>query len=83
MAIKFHNHAEIRMKERGATKKEVIETVEKGERTHTKHGRTRFRRNFVYNDIWQGKSYASKQVEAIAVKRDDDWLVLTVVTRFF
>jgi hypothetical protein len=83
MSIKLHSHAKTRLIERGASEEEVIETVEKGETSPAKHGRIRFRRNFVYNNMWQGKHYATKQVEVIAIGKNIDWLVLTVVTRFF
>jgi hypothetical protein len=83
MAIRLHTHARTRLVERGATESEVIETVEKGELSPAKHGRTRFRRNFMYNDLWQDRHFASKQIEVIAVPEKDGWLVLTIVTRFF
>ncbi len=83
MAVKLHSHAKTRSIERGATVEEIIAAVETGETYSARHGRTRFRRNFVYNDLWQGKRYATKQVEIIAVRVNSDWLVLTVLTRFF
>ena len=83
MTVRLHSHAEARLKERGATPEEIIDAVTHGESSPAKLGRTRFRKNFVYNGLWQGKHYATKQVETIAVRENDDWLVLTVVTRFF
>ncbi|MCX6646773.1 MAG: DUF4258 domain-containing protein [bacterium] len=83
MAILIHPHAEKRLIERGATKDEVSETVAGGESSPARLGRVRFRKNFVYNDYWRDKNYSLKQVEVIAVMKGDDWLVLTVVTRFF
>jgi hypothetical protein len=83
MAVKLHSHAKTRSIERGAIEEEIIAAVESGEMCSARHGRTRFRRNFVYNDLWQGKRYATKQVEAIAIRENYDWLVLTVLTRFF
>lgn len=83
MAVRLHSHARARSIERGATEEEIIAAVETGEMSPAAHGRTRFRRNFMYNDLWQGKRYATKQVEAIVVRENSDWLVVTVVTRFF
>ena len=83
MEIRLHPHAEARMVERGASKEEVLDTVSRGELSPTGHGRARFRRNFVYNNIWQGRHFTTKQVEAIAVRENGDWLVITVLTRFF
>jgi hypothetical protein len=82
MTIRLHSHARERLAERGATEEEVIATVEAGESFPAKFGRTGFRRNFVYNDLWRGRRYATKQVEAIAVE-DQDWLVITVIVKFF
>jgi hypothetical protein len=39
--------------------------------------------NFRFNGVWRGRGYAMKQVEAIAIFEEDDWLVLTVVVRYF
>jgi hypothetical protein len=71
------------MKERGASPHEVVETVLTGQSRETGQGRTRFRRNFVYNSAWRGTRYATKQVEAIAVRENSDWVVITVLVRFF
>ncbi len=81
--VKLHKHAQTRLLERGATKEEVIATVEKGEVFSAKFGRTGFRRNFPYDGNWRGKSYVNKQIEAHAVQENNDWLVITVITRYF
>jgi len=83
MAIRFHRHARERMAERGATEQEVTAAVEGGEQFEAKFDRTGFRRNFVFEKQWRGKSYKTKQVEAYAVRQDDDWLVITVIIRYF
>jgi len=82
MKITLHPHAQARLAERGATQAEVIATVEAGERFPVKLGRSGFRRNFAYNDLWRGQRYATKQVEAIAIE-EHGWLVITVLVRFF
>jgi hypothetical protein len=33
--------------------------------------------------VFGGGNYAMKQVEAIAIFEEDDWLVITVVVRYF
>ena len=83
MTIKLHPHAQARISERGATEEEVIATVKCGERFAVKFGRSGFRRNFPYNDLWRGKHYANKQIEAIAVQESEDWLVITVIVKFY
>lgn len=81
--VRLHKHAQERMIERGATESEVISTVEEGETFPAKYGRTGFRRNFTFNSLWRGKHYATKQIEAYAVKEGEDWLVISVVVRYF
>ena len=81
--MEIPHHAEERISERGATETEVIETVELGESFPARHGRIRFRRNFVYNDKWCGRYYASKQLEVIAVQEGENWVVITVMVIFF
>jgi hypothetical protein len=79
----LHPHAIDRLAERGATQDEVIATVLEGERFEAKFGRTGFRRNFSYGDLWREKHYDTKQVEAYAVEEGSAWLVITFVARYF
>jgi hypothetical protein len=83
ISIRIHPHAVERMSERGATEREVLETIQNGEQFPAKFGRMGFRRNFLFEKVWQGRIYATKQVEVLAVREDDDWIVIAVVTRFF
>ena len=83
MAVLLHPHALGRMAERGATEDEVTATVEQGEQFPARFGRTGFRRNFLFDSEWRGRNYRTKQVEAYAVQEGGDWLVITVITRYF
>ncbi len=83
MAVQFHPHAKERMLERGTTESEVVLTLENGEQFPAKFKRTGFRRNFVFNNYWRDKYYKNKQVEVYAVKENDDWLVITIITKYF
>ena len=83
MAIMLHPHAKIRAAERGATESEIIVTIEEGERFPVKFGRVGFRRNFPFNGIWGGKHYMVKQIEAYAIQEAGDWIVVTVITKYF
>ena len=83
MAVRFHPHAEERMEERGAMEKEVKATIEGGEQFPAKFGRTGFRRNFPFEGEWHGRRYSTKQLEAFAIREGEDWLVITVITRYF
>jgi len=81
--VRLHPHAKERLIERGATENEVIATVKEGETFPAKYGRTGFRRNFSFNGKWREKQYATKQIEAYAVREGNDWLVITVIIRYF
>ena len=83
MAIRFHPHARERMEERGATEDEAAATVEYGEQFPAKYGRKGFRRNFAFDAEWRGKLYGNKQVEVYAVREGKDWVVITVIARYF
>jgi hypothetical protein len=83
MHIELHPHASERLSERGATQAEVIDTVLHGEHFLAKFNRMGFRKVFVYNGIWQDRTYGHKEVEAIAVEIPTGVLVLTVITRYF
>jgi hypothetical protein len=82
MDVSIHPHARIRLAERGATEAEVVETVQTGEQSPAKFGRTCFRRNFSFNCEWRGRQFATKQVEAYAVA-ENGWLVITVIVRYY
>jgi len=83
MAVRFHPHAIQRMQERGATLDEVKVAVENGEQFPAKFGRVGFRRNFPFHAEWRGRRYNTKQVEAYAVREGTNWLVISVLTRYF
>jgi hypothetical protein len=83
MSVKFHPHARERMNERGASEADVKVTIEMGEKFQVKYNRTGFRRNLTFNCEWRGKYYNTKQVEVYAVKEDADWVVITVITKYF
>ena len=75
MIVRLHPHALERLAERGATEEEVRATVLGGESFPAKFGR--------FDSVWRDRHYAIKQVEAFAVREGADWLVITVVTRYY
>ncbi len=83
MATNIHPHVAGRLIERGATTADVIETVSRGVRIPAKLGRAGFRQDFAFEGLWRGRYYTTKQVEAYAVMEDGDWLVITVIVKFF
>ena len=83
MPVHIHPHALERMRERGVVEEEIIAAIKSGEQFAAKFERTGFRRNFPFDAKWRGKHYNTKQVEVYAVREDTDWLVITVITRYF
>jgi hypothetical protein len=71
------------MGERGASQKEVIESIQHGENFPAKHGRMFYRKNFQYNRKWAGKFYHIKQVTPVIKKQKDEIIVITVYTFYF
>jgi Domain of unknown function (DUF4258) len=83
MTVRILPHARERMRERGATEEEVSATVEQSEQFPAKFGRAGFRRNFLFDREWHGRHYHTKQIEVYAIQEGTDWLVITVITRYF
>ncbi len=83
MNIRIHPHTEERMKERGASRKEVKETVRHGQSFPAKFGRTGFKKNFVFEGTWRNKIYSAKKVEAYCEKSGNDWIVVTIMVKYF
>jgi hypothetical protein len=77
------SHALERMIERGATVAEVVATIDTGERFPARFGRIGFRRNFAFGAVRHGRRYATKQIEAFAVLENGEWLVITVLVKYF
>jgi hypothetical protein len=71
------------MIERGVTEQEILLTVGEGEKFPAKFGRTGYRRNFHYGGHWRGRFFEHKQIEVYAAPEGSDWVVITVITRFF
>jgi len=71
------------MAERGAGEDEVVDAIRSGEHVPAKRGRQGFRKNFQYNDLWGGRTYAVKQVLAIVAEEPDALIVVTVYTFYF
>jgi len=71
------------MRERGATEEEVEAAIREGERFPAKFGREGFRRNFRFDGTRRGRRYGMKQIEAFAIWENGDWLVISVIVKYF
>ena len=82
MVIKFEPHAIIRMRQRGTEEAEVEETINNGEKTPAKYGRSGFKMDFTYKAKWNNKYYETKQVTTYVEQENDSLIVITVITKF-
>ena len=71
------------MSERGATQRDIEQTIDGGERFPAQFGRQGFRRNIPFGGFWRGKHFSNKQIEAFCVYDTDDWLVITVIVKYY
>ena len=39
--------------------------------------------NFQHDGMWRGKYFANKQLEVYAIPEGDDWIILTVIARYY
>jgi hypothetical protein len=83
MKIILHPHALQRAIERGAIEEEIFQTVTEGEHFPAKFGRTGFRLNFHFENIWNGHFYNTKQIELFAVFENETWIVITMIIKYF
>jgi hypothetical protein len=83
MAIFIHPHAVQRMDERGATREEVLKTIEMGRTSPARSGRRRYGMTFTYGGYWRGQLYGHKHIEVLCVDEGEDIIVITVVVKYF
>jgi hypothetical protein len=69
--------------ERGTTLAEITQTSMNGRRKPAKFGSFQFIKTFGFNTDWKGKYYNTKQVEVIAKRIKANWLVITVITKYY
>jgi hypothetical protein len=81
--IRFSHHARERLRDRGATEEEVVETIRTTPWTPAQAQRFECHRNFPYGADWNGRLYATKQVRPIFVEEASHIVVVTVYVYFF
>lgn len=81
--VRLTVHALEQCAERGATEGEVVSAIREGTREPAKQGREMCKFNFSYNCLWQGRSYAVKQVAPVIKDEPDEIVVITVYTFYF
>ena len=66
------------MAERGALEEEIVSAVRNGDWEPARLGRQQSRINFVFNSLWKGRYYQTKQVNPIFIEEEDAIAVVTV-----
>lgn len=83
MAIIIHPHALQRMEERGATREEVLETIETGRMSPGKFDRRIHEMTCAYGDFWRSQLYEYKHIEVYSIEDGEDVIVVTVVVKYY
>ena len=81
--VVFTQHARERCKGRGATEADVIEAIRNGKREPAQRGLWIFRMNFEFQQEWDGRRYAVRQVAPVVDDQPDRFVVVTVYTFYF
>ena len=82
--ILISNHAKDQMACRGANESEVTQTLREGVWEPAElPGRLQCKKDFDYNQIWNGKHYKTKQVKPIFVEETKAIVIITVYVYYF
>ena len=81
--ITFSYHAKYQLSYRGTTEEEILDTLRSTPWTKAKLGKLECRKDFVYNQDWNGKHYQTKQVRPIFAEEDKGIIVITVYVYYF
>jgi hypothetical protein len=80
---RFTFHAAKQAAERGANENEVVETILSESWEPAELGRWECRKNFPFGEVWNEKSYATKQVRPVFVDEPNEIVVITVYVYYF
>jgi hypothetical protein len=81
--IRLSGHASQQLRFRGASEEEIVEAIQVAEWGPAEQGRIQCRKDFPFNQVWNGKQYATKQVRPIFVEEPDEIIVVTVYVYYF
>ena len=81
--IRLSHHAQRYASKRGFTTNEVEEAVRTAPWRQAELGRLECRKDFAYENQWNGKVYATKQVRPVFVEEATEVVVVTVYTYCF
>lgn len=78
MEIIIDPHTLQRASERGASKKEIKDTLQHGKLSVAKNGRKSKAKIFMFDRLCNGKYYEQKKIEVIFVEKDKSLITVTV-----
>jgi hypothetical protein len=81
--IRLSGHALQQLQFRGTSEQEITEAIEIAPWCEAENGRWECRKDFVFNSIWNGTRYATKQVRPIFVQEEHEIVVVTVYVYYF
>ena len=81
--IRLSHHARENAHFRGATEIEVKDAIRTASRKPAELGRLECRKEFPFNQEWNGKFYATKRVRPVFADNPDEIVVVTVYVYFF
>ncbi len=81
--IRLSEHAIGQLIFRGASEKEIIETIRTSEWSPAELNRLECRKDFTFNKPWNNKSYKVKQVRPIFAEELNEIVVITVYVYYF
>lgn len=81
--VRLSDHARMQLYYRGATEEEIFDTIQTVKWQEAELNRLECRKNFEFNNIWNGKHYKTKQVRPIFAEEEKEIVVITVYIYYF
>lgn len=81
--IRLSIHAKEQLHYRGIEEDELIETIRTSPWELSKKGRFQAKKDFLYGNEWNKKSYSLKQVKPVFVEEASEIVVITVYADYF
>jgi len=81
--IVFSGHAAQQLPFRGTSEAEVANAIRTAPRHPAENGRIECRKDFLFDAVWTGRHYATKQVRPIFVEEPNKIVVVTVYVYYF
>ena len=81
--IRLSNHARDQMIFRGASEEDVFKTIREAVWDPAELGRLQCRKDFSFDQIWNGKHYKTKQVKPVFAEEPTAIVIITVYVYYF